>query len=159
MTSLQNNSHRLIFLLVGVLLSSGAYAMAGLFGSYILFSDVNGTIYIDSKPCIGARLEQRVRSPYGEDQAQSTETNADGRFSFPELTEKKSLFSFLPSEFAASQEIKIYYEGKEYLAWAHSKRSAERNAESDGKPLNLICELNKSPDEADKYSGICKIVN
>lgn len=133
--------------------------MAGIFGSYILFSPVSGTIVKDGKPCIGATLEQRVRSPYGEDKSIRATTDADGKFSFEEITESKGLFSFLPSEFVASQQITIVYDGDEYLGWAHSKRSDKRFSESDGKPFTLQCDLGKPPEEADKYSGICRLVD
>ena len=140
--------------------------MAGLFGSYTLFSPVKGQVLIDGKPCSGAKLVQKVRSPYGEDQEVQFTTDAQGNFSFEPMTEKKGFFSWLPSEFVASQRILITYQGKEYTGWSHSKRSGDLNSETKtreelhsggkGKPFELVCELNKVTEEVDKYNGICR---
>jgi len=86
-------------------------------------------------------------------------TGSDGKFSFPEVTKSKGLFSFLPGEFVASQELIIRFEGREYQGWISTKRSMEANSETGGRPFELICNLNEDPDYHDKSFGVCQLVD
>ena len=44
-------------------------------------------------------------------------------------------------EFRIAQEIRVYYEGKEFPIWAMSKRDLGEYGEMNGKPRNLHCEI------------------
>ena len=131
--------------------------MAGIFGSNTLFSEVDGIVTKNGKPCVGAKIEQKVYTASSEEIAATTSTDDMGRFAFEEISQNKGLLGFLPSEFVATQRLVISYEGKEYLGWAYTKRSPTKNSESDGKSFSLVCDLSKPPVEDDKYNGICRL--
>ena len=134
-------------------------AMAGIFGTNTLFSDVEGVVTINGKPCVAAKIEEKVYNSNGDEITATTQTDERGHFRFMEVSENKGLLSFLPGEFVATQRLVIYHEGIEYLGWANTKRSPEPNSESDGKPLSMICDLDKKPEEDDKYTGICRLAD
>jgi len=133
--------------------------MAGIFGSKTLFSAVTGVVQLEGKPCVGAQIEQSVSDGGGERIETEKVTGSDGKFSFPEITKSKGLFSFLPGEFVASQELIIRFEGREYQGWISTKRSMEANSETGGRPFELICNLNEDPDYHDKSFGVCQLVD
>lgn len=158
MTKFTTNIRNLGLLLTSfLLLFFGVDAMAGIFGSNTLFSEVEGVVIIDDKPCSAAKIEQKVYMANNKEITNVTNTSEDGRFSFQEISQSKGLFSFLPSEFVATQRLVIHLDGKEYLGWANTKRSPEQNSESNGKAFSLICDLSKKPEEDDKYQGICRL--
>jgi hypothetical protein len=141
------------------LLSFGVDTMAGIFGSNTLFSQVEGVVTINGRPCVSAKIEQKVYKSDGKEVLTTVKTDESGRFKFKDVSESKGVFSFLPSEFVATQRLIIYYEDKEYLGWANTKRSPERNVESNGKPFSLVCDLSRLSEEDDKYTGICRLEN
>lgn len=149
--------HACLFFVGCFLLFFGAQAMAGIFGSNTLFSQVDGEVTLDGKPCASVKIQQKVFKANSDEISASTVTDDNGVFRFDEISEKKGFFSFLPSEFVATQRLVITYEGQEYLAWAHTKRSPERNAEASPRPFSLVCDLSKPPEEDDKYIGICRL--
>lgn len=140
-----------------LLVSYGVNAMAGLFGTNTLFSPVEGVVTIDGKPCENARVVQSAKRTNKNEIITETETDQSGRFSFAEVSEGKGLSSFLPVQFVAKQRLFIYCDNKEYLGWVNTKFNPEINSESEGKPMSLVCDLSKSPEEEDEYAGICRL--
>lgn len=69
-----------------------------------------------------------------------TVSDENGKFKFPVIF-KRSILNVLPQEFAAGQEIVVYYEGQQHRIWSGVKREPDENAESGGGPLIVTCEL------------------
>lgn len=141
-----------------ILMTIEANAMAGIFGSKTLFSELTGTVVIGGEPCVGARLVQTVSDGGGEKINAETTTDTDGKFDFSDISKKKGFLSLLPGEFVAAQQILIHYEGREYQGWISSKRSPEPNAESDGNPFELVCDLDQDPQYSENHFGVCRLV-
>lgn len=126
------------FLSILVVTTEGFAMTLGDVGKVCLFSAMSGTITIDGKPVVNAKL---IRTG-DRDGAKTDETTTDenGYFQFPAMFER-TITKFLPQEFVASQEIVVHYNNKEYEMWSAVKRKKEENAESRGKPLVVSCEL------------------
>jgi hypothetical protein len=118
----------------------GVFAMSlGDVGKVCLFSAISGTITLDGKPVVNARL---VRTG---DRAgpivDETVTDEKGYFEFPVMFER-TITKFLPQEFVASQKVVVVHNNKNYQIWSSVKRNPEENVEAKGKPLVVTCELN-----------------
>jgi hypothetical protein len=142
-----------------VIISIEANAMASIFGSKTLFSELNGTVVIGGKPCIGARLLQSVSDGGGEEINVETTTDSDGKFNFPEISKNKGILSLLPGEFVAAQQLLIQYEGREYEGWISTKRNSEANSEANGLPFQLVCELEKKAEYGEDHFGVCRLIS
>lgn len=132
-------------------------AMAGLFGSETLFSKVDIEVIVDGGPSKSTTVQQKIYRGRGEEVVAEAQTDDQGKTTFREISESKGLLGFLPSEFVVTQRLMILHEGQEYLGWAHTKRSPEKNEESEGKAFSLICDLSKPAEEDDIYHGICRL--
>lgn len=130
----------------------------GLSNQLVLFSDVQGTVLNNGKPVQGAELiQETVWSDNKNDVPQKqTQTDAQGRFHFPEVERSAGAIRMVPHQPVILQKIIIHYQGVEYMAWRHTKNSYEANSELDGKPLELECELTREPDFEGTHYGICK---
>ena len=130
----------------------------GVFDRVVLFSEVHGTVLKDGKPVQGAELMQTVVWSENENEIppQRTVTDEKGAFRFPAIERKAGLRRMIPSQPMMLQKIVIHYQGVEYIAWRHGKDSYDANAELDGKPFNLICELTRQPSHEGTHYGICK---
>ncbi|GGA38510.1 hypothetical protein GCM10010981_29670 [Dyella nitratireducens] len=129
--------------------------------SWVLFSEVHGTVLKDGQPVQGAELVEKAE--WSENDAdnptQHTVTDEKGRFSFQQLERKRGfIHRWLPTQPVVNQTITIKYQGVEYEAWMHGKLTYEANTELDGRPLNLVCELTHQPDREGTHYGICKAV-
>ena len=158
MTFSTKNIRRLGFILAGfLLLTFKVNAMAAIFGTNTLFSEVDGFVTLDGKPCISAKITQTIFKTNGKEISTNKLTDDNGYFRFEEISENKGLLSFLPSEFVVTQRLLISYDGTEHLGWAHTKRSAKQNSESSFKPFTLECDLSKKIEKDDKHTGICRL--
>jgi hypothetical protein len=110
-------------------------------GKVCLFSAISGTITLNGKPAVNAKL---VRTG-DRDGARTDEATTDekGYFQFPAMFER-TITKFLPQEFVASQKITVNYNGQQYQIWSSIKRNPNENVESRGKPLIVSCELNST---------------
>ena len=117
----------------------GVYAMSlGDVGRVCLFSSISGTITLDGKPVVNARLVRT--SDRDGPRVDETFTNEEGYFEFPAMYER-TITKFLPMEFVASQKIVVTHNDEEYQIWSSIKRKPDENTESRGKPLVVTCEL------------------
>lgn len=148
-----------VLLTIAVFLSGvpEGYVM-GVFGRLVLFSEVHGTVLKDGKPVAGAELVQKVVWSDDENEIppQRSVTDETGAFSFPAITRTAGLLRLIPAQPIMLQKIVIHYRGVEYIAWRHGKDSYDANTELDGRPLKLVCELNRAPDHEGTHYGICK---
>lgn len=124
--------------------------------TYYLFSEVNGTVFLNGKPLPGAEVEQEYQ---WKDTIKNTRvtTDANGRYRFPAVTEKSFLWSVLPHEPVVFQNLRIHYQGKVYKGWAQTKHNYDNNGELNGRPFQLRCELTDEPGPHPEIGsfGIC----
>lgn len=130
----------------------------GAFDRLVLFSEVHGTVLKDGKPVQGAELVETVVWSENEDEipSQHATTDEKGIFRFPSIERKAGLRRMIPSQPTMLQKIVIRYQGAEYIAWRHGKDSYDVNSELDGRPINLVCELDRAPAHEGTHYGICK---
>ena len=108
-------------------------------GRVCLFSAISGTITLNGKPIVNARvIRTGDRDGPKVDEAV---TDANGHFTFPAMYER-TITKFLPQEFVASQKIIVNYQNRKYEIWNSIKRNSDENTESRGKSLIVFCELN-----------------
>ena len=117
-----------------LIFSYGVYAMGV---KPCLFSGMTGVVNYEGKPAANVRLLRQIE---GKD-VDETITDENGYFEFTPIYQKKSLFSFLPTEFVIKQDIIAFKDDNEINIWDGIKRKKEENAESRGKPLKVNCEL------------------
>ena len=126
-----------------------------------MFSEVNAMVTLHGKPVVGAEIVRTSNELDSTVYTEKTITDAQGRFHFNALW-VFSLRQFIPAEPMVEQHITIYYLGKEYLGFEHSKNGYGHNDElDDNKPLNFTCELSEEPamkhqEVAGPIDGICK---
>lgn len=69
-----------------------------------------------------------------------TKTDDAGFFSFPAVFES-SVTRLLPVELVIAQGLYVKIGNEEKKFWSNSKREAKENAEFNGQPISLVCEL------------------
>lgn len=145
---------------VGMFIASmtGRETMA-LFGTNVLFSELEGQILLNGEAVEGAEVTQiTLWSHEGAVEPVTTRTDADGRFRFSEISRRAGFSNLLPGQITIVQKINIVHGGKEYRGWLNTKSNYDRNGELNGKPLRLECELSHEPtDEGDDF-GVCRVV-
>lgn len=142
-------------LLLGLLVQGHAMAFSK---TLYLFSEVNGIVLLDGKPVQGVEVDQEYSWHWGDKKDRKvTTTDAQGRFHFPLITGKSFTAGLLPHEPVIDQRMRLYYQGKEYQGWFHSKHNYDDLGELNGRPLNLVCDLNDEPAPHPEIgsSGIC----
>lgn len=107
-------------------------------GKVCLFSEMSGVLMANGVPAANVRLVRTAR--WQSEHQDETTTDADGRFHFPEMTER-TVAKFLPMEFVASQKVVAFYDDAEIRIWGGVKRTPEANAEAKGEALDVACEL------------------
>lgn len=118
-------------------------ASSGTPGKDCLFSAISGTITLNGEPAVGAQVKRAAgRAHVDGEFTDETITDDKGYFSMPAIWERNLLSRVLPMEFVVPQEIVVEYQGRTYDIWTSVKRRREENAESNGKPLVVHCELN-----------------
>lgn len=132
----------------------------GLSSPLVLFSSVHGTVLRDGKPVQGAELVQEVAWSDDKNDIPSAHTHSDanGSFQFPAVEHRAGMLRAVPHQPVILQKITIRYEGRDYIAWRHTRNSYEPNSELDGRTLNLVCELTHAPDFEGTHYGVCKAI-
>jgi hypothetical protein len=152
----QYSTLKLLFVFIVLLFFVERVSAMGLFAKKVMFSEVTGTVTLDGQPVKGAEIIQIYQWAWDEkkEEAQTT-TDAQGMFKFP-LREKGGIISnVMPHEPVIFQQILIKCQGKEYVAWQHSKHNYELDGELKGKKLALRCELSDQPRNNGVVFGIC----
>ena len=125
--------------------------------SFVLCSPFSGTAVIEGgKPVADVVIERRwVWSWNDETGSDRTVTDANGKFEFP-LVEGSSMSAmFLPHEPNIRQTIIAHTPGGEVEIWNAIKATYEMNSEMDGRPIKVICHLDKEPSADGLYWGTC----
>ena len=132
-----------ISLLVLFLITCETHAMASLAKHYVLFSNISGTITIDGKPLSNAKVVRTVRKAHTTDTELTDETTTDvnGYFSMPAIRQKSVAATFLPMAFGTPQLLHVYHKGTKQEIWSGTKMDPAENAEANGKPLVVECDL------------------
>ncbi|AFV00430.1 hypothetical protein M5M_16495 [Simiduia agarivorans SA1 = DSM 21679] len=107
-----------------------------------LFSSVKGVLTLSGSPLAGATINRSVRWR-DEEHTDSTTTDKDGRFEFPAIMSSGSI-PRLPAEFNAFQSMTVDHDGSQVLIWETVKAESEENAELEGQPMVLTCELSEA---------------
>jgi hypothetical protein len=94
-------------------------------------------------------MSTSCQEPAGTDQTTSDE---NGYFSLPSMM--RELKKVLPTQFMASQEIYVDYQGQTFHIWTMGKMSKKEYAELEGKPENLRCELTDDIVRVDSIHGL-----
>lgn len=108
-----------------------------------LFSSVNGVLTLNGSPLAGVTVNRSVRWR-DEDHTDSAVTDKDGRYAFPALMSSGSI-PRLPAEFNAFQKMTVDHGGEEVLIWETVKAEPMENAELEGQPMTLTCEVSEEP--------------
>ena len=127
-----------------------------LFAKKVMFSEVTGVVTLNGQPVKGAEIDQVYQWAWDDkkEEAKAT-TDAQGMFKFP-LREKSGIVSsVMPHEPVIFQQIVIKYQGKDYVAWQHSKHNYDLDGELKGKKLVLRCELSDETRNDGNVFGIC----
>jgi hypothetical protein len=103
-----------------------------------VFSAVKARLMMSGAPLEGVTVIRRWE--WHELREETTVTDARGNFSFPAAFES-SITRMLPMELVVAQGLYVKVGGEEKKFWSNSKRAPQENAEYDGRPISLVCEL------------------
>lgn len=160
--SKSNTGRRWCIYLVSLFLITttvNGYAMS-LFKNKCLFSEVNGVVLSEGKPVDGAEVDQYYKWENSDKSSRKVvKTDSAGRFSFAAVLDNSLFTSLLPSNPVIQQKIYIRHDGQEYEAYLFMKKNYDNNGELDGKPLDLVCELNNEPSRDGGFYGVCTLAN
>ncbi len=150
-----------MFTFLFIAIVQGAYAMGGIGWNFILASPMEGVVVNNGEPVEGAVVKRTLHWKESSFEDAVVTTSA-GVFALPERTTKALLWKFLPHEPVIKQKIHIEFEGKTYLAWRYTKHDYEMNGEREGRPLNLLCEIQAETRSHDitedfTYYGMCTL--
>jgi hypothetical protein len=136
------------------------FAMSFLGIKKCVFSAVEGRVIENGVPVVNAIIKRTYKWD-GDKISDEIKTDENGYFSLPAKHES-SLWTLFPHNPSVGQMINIHVGDNEYQAWGFRKGNYDVNGELDGKPMNLLCDLN-NPKESHKinefksYLGICTI--
>jgi hypothetical protein len=145
-----------ILLLAAVLI--GMESSMALGKTFVLCSPFSGVLVTKGgEPAGGVRLERTWQwgwnSKSGSDVAV---TGPDGRFSFAEVTGSSLLASFAPHEPSVMQSITAQADGRQVEIWNANKRNYEMDGELDGRPIDVVCHLDREPSADGLFWGTCE---
>ena len=125
--------------------------------SFILCSPFSGPAVIEGgKPLGDVVMERRwVWSWNDETGSDRAVTDANGKFAFPLVKGSSMSAMFLPHEPNIRQTIIAHMPDGELEIWNAVKATYEMNSELDGRPIKVICHLDKEPSADGLYWGTC----
>jgi|SRR5690554_1424098 len=107
----------------------------------ILFSPMAGKITFKGEPASGAKIIRLVKWKDDKGESDTVIANEKGEFILPI---KIDHFKINPIfQLVIAQEIRVLFQGNEFLIWARTKRDINEYTELNGKPTNFRCELTK----------------
>ena len=106
-----------------------------------LMSPLKGQLVKDGQPLANIELEVVIVMPGGEERVYKHQTDSDGYFNLPEITDKMHVGPM--TEFAISQFVYALINGQREEFWYVAKREPDKYAEFQppGEAQNLICDL------------------
>jgi hypothetical protein len=148
------------YILLLFIFQTEVFAMSFLGIKKCVFSAVEGRVVNKGVPVANA-LIKRTYKWNDEKITDEIKTDENGYFSLPEKYEN-SIWTLFPHNPSVGQLINIHIGDEKYQAWGYRKGNYDVNGELDGKPMNLLCDLD-SPKEKYKvnnlkdYVGICQL--
>lgn len=127
-------------------------------GNKVMFSAVTGRVVQGGKPVAGAKvLRQYVWQWDNKKLAEETISDEAGKFSFKQASQSSWLTAIIPHEPVINQTIHIFWGGKKYVAWRHTKHNYDSEGELQA-AINIVCELEVEPEFyiSQNVFGICK---
>lgn len=107
-------------------------------GKTCVFSAVRAQLTMNGEPVKDATVIRRWE--WQELREETTKTDENGVFELPAVFES-SVTRMLPIELVIAQGLYVVIDGEEKKFWSNSKRKPEENAEFNGRPIALSCEL------------------
>jgi len=152
----QHLNLKFLFIFIALLFFVEKVSAMSLFAKKVMFSEVTGFVTLNGEPVKGAEIDQVYQWSWDEkkEEAQTT-TDDQGVFTFPLCEKSGVISSIMPHEPVIFQQITIKYQGKNYVAWQHSKHNYDLYGELKGKKLVLRCELSDQPRNDGYVFGIC----
>lgn len=149
-------------LFVGILLLAALFIVmetSMAFGkTFVLCSPFSGVLVTKGgEPAEGVKLERRWEwgwnSKSGSDVAI---TGPDGRFRFPEVTGSSLFASIAPHEPSVMQSITAYADGRQVEIWNANKNNYDMDGELGGRPIDVVCHLDREPSANGLFWGTCE---
>lgn len=118
----------------------------------VISSPFAGHIMLNGKPAVGAKVVRHLawRDEKGEDEI--TEVDESGYFAFPIKTDLVTVSKI--TTFVINQQLRVEYQGQEYLIWTMGKGSKNLYGELGGKPQNFVCELSDDLERVEVDDGL-----
>lgn len=107
-------------------------------GKVCVFSAVKAKLTRNGEPLKHVQVIRRWE--WNELKEDATTTDESGNFEFSAIYEK-SLTRLLPVELVVAQGLYVVDNAEERKVWSNSKREPEENAEFNGQPIEITCEL------------------
>jgi len=125
--------------------------------SLVLCSPFHGRLLTqDGQPAAGVRIERSWVWGWNDKQgSDTTETDDQGRFELPIVEGSSFLGSMLPHEPDVRQRIVAHAPNGEVEIWVASKKTYELNSELEGRPVKVVCNIDKEPSDDGLYWGTC----
>lgn len=125
--------------------------------SLVLCSPFQGRI-VDGQgqPVAGIRIERHWVWGWNDKEGNDSAVTDDaGRFQLPLVEGSSFLGSVMPHEPDVRQRIVAHGPNGEVEIWYASKKSYELNSELDGRPVKVVCRIDKEPSDDGLYWGTC----
>lgn len=132
-----------------------------------VFSEVNGLL-VDAagNPAAGVTvLREWNVGATGKSGQEETTTDAGGRFSFPEVTQRSLFAGLAPQRATVDQALYAFRpDGQQVLLYTLSKSNYDRDGEIEGTSyrgpgLNMICNVEAEPSADGEFIGTCRPAN
>lgn len=107
-------------------------------GKTCVFSAVKVRLTKNGEPLKNTKVVRKWE--WNELKEDSATTDENGFFEFPAVFES-SISRLLPVELVIAQGLYVVEDGEEVKIWSNSKREPEENAEFDGRPIDMTCEI------------------
>lgn len=146
------------YLLIVTFLMISLYSMKGvamslLFGTeVVLFSPMEGKITFEGKPAANAKITRTIIWKGDEGETDTFYTSENGEFKLP--IKKTRVRIPLLAEFVLTQELDVFYAGKEFSIWVKAKQDLEEYGELGGRPINFRCELTDKRVRLEDFNGM-----
>lgn len=103
-----------------------------------VFSPVKAQLLLNGEPVKGAIVIRRW--DWQKLREERTVTDDQGYFYFPVVYEY-SILRLLPAEIVIGQGLYTLVDGEEFSFWTNARRDPEENAEYQGNPIDIVCDL------------------
>jgi hypothetical protein len=123
----------------------------------VLCSQFNGVLLSsEGEPMRGVRIERVWTWSFtGESAKDEALSDDQGRFRFERVTRSSLFSSIVPHEPEIRQEIKAHAPNGAVVLWGHAKHNYDDNGELRGRPIKVVCGIEKAPPGEVLYYGTC----